>query len=211
MSAHADRALNLYHRYVVELVEALNLCPWAAEARRRGEVRVKVFEGDTFDRDAVERFIDAVAADETLVIGIGIFVGLVRIPRSEWLSTVAALQRSEVARFRGAQAPMSMAAFHPDAPADISTAGRLTAFIRRSPDPVLQLVRQRTLERVRDDRARRTAFYDPRSMDMKAFLKSRKTDRFGDRIVDANHKSIERYGLEKAAALLDELRALRLE
>jgi len=204
-----DKVLALYQRYVTEFIERLNLCPWAETARKQGEVRVELIEGP-FDQGVVERYIDEVAADTTLNIGIAIFVDLVEMPWAQWRSTVAGLQRSEAARHRPRRSPMAMAAFHPDAPDDVSTAGRLTSFIRRSPDVTLQLVRQSTLESVRDDSARRTAFYDPKTMDIDTFLATRKPPNFSSRIVEANRKSLGRFGVDEAAAFLAELRAARL-
>ena len=40
-------------------------------------------------------------------------------------------------------------AFHPALPMDLSDANRAVSFLRRSPDPTLQLVRIATLDRVR--------------------------------------------------------------
>ncbi len=45
--------------------------------------------------------------------------------------------------------PFAMAEFHPDAPAVLAPAGAFTSFVRRTPDPTLQLVRQSALARVR--------------------------------------------------------------
>lgn len=192
--------LAAYRRYVVEFVESLNLCPWAAEARLREEVEVRVIRGAPFPQEIVEAFIDEVGASDK-IIGIAIFADLGDIAWSDWRATVARLQSTESKRH--ARAPlMAMAPFHPGAPADISTDGRLTAFIRRTPHPTLQLVRQSTLETVRDDPARRTAFFDPHTMDAETFMKSRRSEHFGARIVESNRKSIERFGLEEADALL---------
>lgn len=135
-------ALRLNARYVEEIVVGWGLCPWAAQAWRTGAVSRRV----SLDRDAalapVLAFVDELAAGDQ---AIGLFIW----PR---LSLDAAgfgrfaeqVRRADRARHAS---PFLMAAFHPqlrdDPPADPAS---LVPFIRRTPDPTLQLVRARLLD-----------------------------------------------------------------
>ena len=67
---------------------------------------------------------------------------------------------------------MACAAFHPEAEMDTSTAPKLLPYIRRSPDPTIQVVRRSVLEAVRRPSDMGTAFLDPDSIDLAALLQS---------------------------------------
>src|SRR5205823_9464189 len=58
-------------------------------------------------------------------------------------------------------------AFHPELKADFATENRAVQFLRRAPDPTLQLVRIATLERVRGERTGGTVYVpDPAVKDL---------------------------------------------
>jgi len=56
--------------------------------------------------------------------------------------------------------PFAMAAFHPDAEPDFGSADRLVPFVRRSPDPTIQIVRKRVLDEVNGGAQTGTSFVD---------------------------------------------------
>lgn len=122
----------LLGRYVVEVVERFGFCPWSRRARERGEIRVEVVTGATVDFDEVTGAVRAIAAAAP--------VGMVVFPR-------ARPSPAELRRLRDhlvAQQitpPVGIADFHPDAGKDLSSPARAVAFLRRSPDPMLQVVR----------------------------------------------------------------------
>jgi hypothetical protein len=117
-------------RYLVEVVEAYELCPWARAAREAGELAVAIVWG--------EPALDAwVAAAERALAEPGARVAMVVAP--EWpgaLAELRALRDRVAARVLAA----GIAEFHPDAPLDLATPARLVPFLRRAPDPLLQLV-----------------------------------------------------------------------
>ena len=124
---------------MVEIVEAYSLCPWAKPARLGGEVAVEVLWGTP----TVETWVTAA---EALLARTETRVAMVVAP--ELAATPRELRsvRDEVgARISWA----GVAHFHPDAPLDAATAPRIVPYLRRSPDPMLQLVPLSLLDAVR--------------------------------------------------------------
>ncbi|HSN26424.1 MAG TPA: hypothetical protein VLT45_09065 [Kofleriaceae bacterium] len=126
-------------RYVVEIVERFDLCPWAKSARLGGEVAIDVLWGEP----SMEAWLEA---GKAMLAQPGARIAMVVAPESAL--TVAELRevRDHVTR----NVPQTgIAHFHPDAPLDLATPARLVPFLRRSPDPLLQLVPLALLESVR--------------------------------------------------------------
>jgi hypothetical protein len=144
-SALAAEALRLNARYVEEVVIGWGLCPWAARAWSDGQVTQRVFTGAETDVAPVAAFIDELVAKPDAAIGLAIF------PRAA--CTVGAWERF-AEQVRRARREFLAAAFHPDyAPPERGAldAARLVPFIRRTPDPTLQLVRASLLESLRGE------------------------------------------------------------
>ena len=137
-------ALRLNARYVEEVVIGWDLCPWAARAWIDGQVVQRVFTDETLEDAApAGTFIDDLIANPHAAIGLAIF------PRIA--CTVGAWERfAERVRRTHADYPFLAAAFHPDyrAPDGLLDAARLVPFIRRTPDPTLQLVRTSLVDRL---------------------------------------------------------------
>jgi hypothetical protein len=161
-AALVAEALRVNARYVEEVVIGWGLCPWAARAWNDGQVTQRVFTGAAPDAALVAAFVDELGAKPDAAIGLAIF------PRVA--CTVGAWERF-AERVRRARREFLAAAFHPEygppeygPPGDgapeggAMTAARLVPFIRRTPDPTLQLVRASLLENLRgpisDDVAR---------------------------------------------------------
>ena len=151
-SALVAEALRVNARYVEEVVIGWGLCPWAARAWSDGQVTQRVFTGADPEVAPVAAFIDELVAEPDAAIGLAIF------PRVA--GTVGAWERF-AEQVRRARREFLAAAFHPDyAPQKSGAldAARLVPFIRRTPDPTLQLVRASLLEnlrgRISDDVAR---------------------------------------------------------
>jgi len=168
-------SLRLCDRYVREVVLAFGLCPWAEPAMRAGRVAKRVFPGAVVDPAGVLGTIDALAgrpdpalADERRGDQAGqhdrggdVEVALFLFPRfaGGWSAFDAFAERVRRADRARRQAdslpPFLVATFHPDSPAPDVLASenlehrQLTLFLRRSPDPMLQLVRTRTMDRLK--------------------------------------------------------------
>jgi hypothetical protein len=152
-------ALRLCDRYVEEVVLAFGLCPWAEPAFRGGHVRRAVCLGAT---PAAE---DALPFMEEAEAAAGTEIALVIFPRfargwGAFDAFAERVRRADRARRRPPGAPPAflVAAFHPDGATHIAGPHQMVSFLRRSPDPMLQLVRAETLDRIKA--ARPTASAD---------------------------------------------------
>jgi hypothetical protein len=150
----------LNERYVIEIVERFGLCPWADRARREGRVDTLVFEQtdpDVFDPSlaAMLALADRTTCDVALFI-----YPRIALNRLDFEHFARRLRALDAARHAPGEIPFAMAVFHPDAPPVLTNPDRLVPFLRRTPDPTLQLVRETTLARLRGD-AHGTSFYGP--------------------------------------------------
>jgi hypothetical protein len=142
-AARSPREAAVHHllgRYLVEVVEEWNLCPWAQKARLRGEVRVAVAWGESCDAEiACQLARRALEAPDARVI-------MLVFP--ELVGGASALEplRDEVALL---VPEAGVAAFGPHGTADLSSPARLVPLLRRSPDPMLQLVSFSLLDELR--------------------------------------------------------------
>ena len=156
-------ALRLNARYVEEVVIGWGLCPWAAQAWRDGAVARRVLvepvpelaTAGALDLDGVLAFIDEIAPDPAVSIGLAIFPRAT-LTEAAWGSFAERVRRADRARRAPAErAPFLLAAFHPGsgesataAAVTVANVGALVSFIRRTPDPMLQLVRASLLDRL---------------------------------------------------------------
>ncbi len=126
-------------RYVVEVVERYDLCPWAKSARLGGEVAVEVLWGEPSTDTWVEAGRAALARPNARVAMIVAPESMLTVPelRAVRDHVTSAIPQTGVAHF------------HPDSPLDLGSPARLVPFLRRSPDPLLQLVPLELLESVR--------------------------------------------------------------
>ena len=141
MDVRLAEVLRLFERYLIEIVEHYDLCPWARSARVNGEVGVEVLWGTP----SAEAF--AVAAKRLLAQ-----------PKTRVAMVLAPEGGATVSDLRGIRTRVielvpgtGVADFHPDAPLDLASAGRLVPFLRRSPDPLIQLVPLSLMESMRGD------------------------------------------------------------
>ena len=138
-------ALRLNARYVEEIVIGWGLCPWAAQAWRAGAVGRRVLLDATIDPAPALDALDELAASPGIDIGLLIWPRLA-VDATAFGTFAEQLRRADRARRTSGEPPFLIAAFHPDLrvepPAD---ARSLVPFIRRTPDPTLQLVRARLL------------------------------------------------------------------
>jgi hypothetical protein len=135
-SAEVHRILG---RFLVEVVETHALCPWARTARTGGELGIAILWGTPT--------LDAwIAAAERVLAGPEIRVAMLVAPE-------LAIAPGEFRAVRDAVAARLPAAgiaeFHPDAALDLASPARLVPFLRRAPDPMLQLVPLAILNHVR--------------------------------------------------------------
>lgn len=191
-------SVRLYERYQQELVESLNLCPWAKRARLDGNVRIEVSVQRDRTAEHVFHAIDSWAVDTRIEIGLVLFPRL-DLDRVDFERFVAELVAADARRHELVSAPFAFAAFHPQATPDTTKPERLIPFWRRSPDPTLQLVRLSALERVRQADPPGTRFIDPKTFDF-SLLKLPKPVSLRQKISQANHETLNQLGLQEVEA-----------
>jgi hypothetical protein len=150
-AALVAEALRLNTRYLDEVVLAWGLCPWAERALRDGQVRQHVRLDETPEVDGVLAFIDELERSPSIAIGLLIF------PRATLASPAFDAFAERVRRADRARrpappdepppSPFLLAAFHPGAAETFTTPPQLVSYLRRTPDPTLQLVRASVLAR----------------------------------------------------------------
>jgi hypothetical protein len=153
-------ALRVYRRYVVELVEAFDLCPWAAPARRDGHVAEQVILAENTS-DPQKSLTQIAALDKQPHIEVALFIYPdLELDRLSFERFARGLREQDAARYAPGEIPFAMAAFHPDAPVELDDPERLIPYLRRTPDPTIQLVRLSALARVRSKHPEGTSFID---------------------------------------------------
>ncbi len=201
-----QNALALYDRYAREVVEAFDFCPFARRAREDSAVMVRVETTSSVTPEAMIELLDRVAKDPKIEIGILIFPREKRSQR-EWQRHVADTHEADTHMPREFAKVWAMAAFHPDAQADLASPSRLVSFIRRTPDPTVQLVRLSTLQQVRAKDPKETLFVEPSKIDQFVRDLEANPDRaekvsIHDRIAQANHDTVIRETVAKVEAVI---------
>jgi len=187
-------AVRLYRRYQTEIVEALKLCPWAERARLEGRVREEVILSPNLEAEPALQAIEAMARDETVQIGLLLFPRLV-VAFEDFARFVSDVVAKDAERRELGTAPFALAAFHPDASADLGGPERAIPFLRRTPDPTIQLVRYAALESVREGFNEGTQFVDVKAL-MTLDWTREDTLPLRERIARANLRTVTRLGVE---------------
>ncbi|HYP88790.1 MAG TPA: DUF1415 family protein [Polyangiaceae bacterium] len=202
--------LRVYERYAVEVVERLGFCPWARGARESRQVRLHVISST--DRDDF---------DESL----GLLSELCRTPSASDIALliypVLDLDRlgfEDYARRLRAVAEQAsppldayaMAAFHPAATADLSHPDRLVPYVRRSPDPMLQLLRNSALSGIKG-LSQGTEFLDISELSADALraLREPPPKALRDRIAEQNLSTVRDVGQSAIDAVLADIASER--
>lgn len=193
MVADAGRAAEverIFMRYVVEVVERYRLCPWAQPARASGEVAVSVLWGSP----TIASWIATAAAQLSRP---DVRVAVVIAPELAIGPAALRAVRDAVA----AELPeVGVAEFHPEAPLDLATPARLVPFLRRAPDPLLQLV---PIALLRAARAGGPPLTAPRAAQVRALAGCARPPRpaVGEELAAANHATASAHGAAIASAM----------
>ena len=204
-----DEAMRVHRRYLIEIVEECGFCPWAKRSRVLGRIRQHVSMADGED-GAIADTQQAVARwtlERDVDVGFMIFPRLV-IGRHAFDALGSKVNERESSRHPIGEVPFVLAAFHPDARPDTATGERLIPFLRRTPDPCLQLVRVSVLDAVRANTPQGT-----RLMDLEEIMRNnfvlREEMPLRERIAKQNLATAKEMGLDALAAKLDEIIADR--
>jgi hypothetical protein len=199
-----DEVERVHRRYQIEVVEALLLCPWAKDAREAGRVHMCVTRIDRPDVSAALLAIDEAMADPRVEVGIVVFPAL-PLDRLPFQHFAAELRSSDAARHERGASRIALADFHPVANADSASPERLVPFLRRAPDPMLQVVRTSALEAVRLSDDQGTHFVDPSQHDLSALLSTVSTPSLATRVARNNARTVAQLGIAHVEALFDNI------
>jgi hypothetical protein len=182
----------ILERYLVEVVERYELCPWARATRAQGALAIGVLWGvpslDAWIAEAERLRPPDHATPGRVVMVVAPELSIAR-------DAFAALRDRVAARLPWA----GVAEFHPSAPLDRTTPARLVPFLRRSPDPLLQLVPLAHLDLVRGAPGALPALAQQAAM-LGGNAAPRRAD-LATRIAADNHATAARCHAEIAAAL----------
>jgi hypothetical protein len=202
-SAWVREATRLHERYVVEVVERYGFCPWATRARQDGRLRVDVslqVDPDGLDRPlaALERW----SRDDGMEVGFLLFprLALGRVDFDRYTSDV---RSADSRRYEVGSAPFAMVGFHPEAKATLDDAERIIPFLRRTPDPCIQVIRLSVLERVRGSVPEGTQFVDLHLLEQAANAPVTLSVR--DRVGLANLDTVRTEGVAEIARSMEDI------
>ena len=207
MTTPVEAALARSDRYLHAFVEALHLCPYAKRCRESGKLHRRVVLRPEDAREAV-RAVEALP-EESVEVALLIFPNApaTGLESARDFEAFGAALRDAVFEAHGGNPPFYCVAFHPDLPRDLADAHRAVQFIRRSPDPTLQLVRASVLRAVRGPADGGTRVIDPSNLSLEQLMAISSPLSLADRIAEANLALLQREGPDRIEALLAALRA----
>lgn len=200
----AAEAIRLHLRYTVEVVERFNLCPFARHARDVGEVERHALLQDTPDPAPTLALLDALEAGSRAPVAIAIYPRLRITPRD--FDTFAATIKAADQRRHGGRPVYVSATFHPDYPLDRRSPAALVPYLRRSPDPSLQLVRLAILDEARGKHNHGTFLFDGSAASWQELQRRMTSLSVEQRIARDNLEALEREGEAAFDALFRDLR-----
>lgn len=220
----AEAALARNDRYIREFVEAFSFCPYAKRCRETGRLHRVVLldaggapESDAFDA-VVGALVEAIEAVEQLPadsveVALILFPALAS-PLSEGMEGARAFEKLVSAardrmqvRHTNRDTPFYCVAFHPHFPGDLSDAHRAVRFIRRSPDPTVQLVRASVLRAVRGVNPGGAHYVNIAGMTASELMAVAAPVSVGDRIAEANLRTLGMVGAGRLGRLQAEIAA----
>jgi hypothetical protein len=205
----AREAIRLHGRYQTEIVDALGLCPWADRAVREGRTRERaVLQTDEALVGPSLGAIDAWMIDAEVDVAFLIYPRL-RLTRQAFHDFTARLRDADTPRHPLGGVPFVFAAFHPDALPDTSDPERLIPFLRRTPDPTLQLLRASVLDGIRSGASQGTQFVNIASLE--SALVGGGQPPLRERIARTNLATAQRVGLDVVRARFEAIRQDRDE
>ena len=206
MTTKDEEVLARNDRYVRDFVEALHLCPYARHCRESGKLHRRVIRRREDALEAI-RQVEALPAD-------ALEVALLIFPEepangeesARAFEAFCAGLREQMFAAHPEGAPFYCVAFHPDLPRDLLDASRAVRFIRRSPDPTLQLVRASVLRSVRGEIDGGSRYVDVSQLSLEQAMALVSPLSLAERIAEANLATLRHEGPARVEALLASLR-----
>lgn len=201
-----NATLKVYERYAVEVVERFGFCPWARAARESGSVQVQAIFSVNHDdfAESLARLSELHQGSEDVDIALFIYplLDLDRLPFEGFVRSL----RATAERRRPALDAFAMAAFHPRAELDATDPDRLVPYVRRTPDPTLQLVRKSALSAIKGLSAG-TAFVDISTLSLASLsaLTAPAPKPVRERIAEQNLSTVLQVGAPAIDAILEDI------
>lgn len=196
------RRINL--RFNREIIEGFSVCPYARVARetRASLVYVRAEQEPTVE--ALHEVVDELVGQPEVEVAQVIFP-LARLSAQDFLAFSARFGEANAARTPRQRPPFVHAAFHPALAYGTETPPRLVPFFRRSPDPMVQLVRLAVLDSIHASKPRGTQFFDGDLASMMEMLKQKRPESVTDRITRENHERALAGELERIRAIHEDI------
>lgn len=190
-AALRQAALAFNAAYTEQLVEGLSLCPFAREARRKGETRrAVIWPGPGYRRPLLE-CLQAALGDPHISVLQVIFPQLCCSPDA-WIEFCHQVTASAQAG-RG-RASFVVAALHPHLPYRTDNPYALVPLFRRAPDPTIQWIRASALKKVAEGREKGSTFVD--SADLSALLSGvEPPPSLYERVAELNQQTAQKLGV----------------
>jgi hypothetical protein len=202
--------LKVYERYAVEVVERLGFCPWARASRESNQVELHViFSADHDDfEESLARLRELSEAPRGGDVALFIYP-LLDLDRLGFEDYARRLRRHAEQATPRLDA-YAMAAFHPSALPDLSHPDRLVPYVRRSPDPTLQLLRNSALSGIKG-LTQGTAFVDVSTLSLDALkaLREPAPKALRERIAEQNLTTVQNVGPAAIDATLTDIASER--
>jgi len=198
--------LDVYERYAVEVVERFGFCPWARTARESGGVTLRVVfsvNQDDFEESlALMQALHAAQPATDIALFIYPLLDLDRLRFEDFVRRLRTLAEADDRKLD----EYAMAAFHPMAGADLGHADRLVPYVRRSPDPTLQLVKNSALSSIKG-LTQGTAFVDVEALSALGLraLSEPAPKAVRERIAEQNLTTVREVGTPVIDAVLSDI------
>lgn len=151
------QTLSRNDRYLREFIEALAICPYARSCRETGRLHREVLLHESLDQAAVAARIVELSEPAHAEIEVGLLIfPCLRTSAYEFDRFVRGVQRAYQAQMtaQGRSGGYFVVAFHPELDMKLDNADVAVRFMRRSPDPTIQIVRPDAIARICGDRDR---------------------------------------------------------
>lgn len=141
-------------RYLREVVEEHNLCPYARPSRENGMIRTQLLRGTDVAAALVTAMAELQRTDPSQFEAALLVAPDYPGTAAEWerLSRDATDQVAANLHAEGLEPSMYAVAFHPDLAYATDSPEKLVGLLRHTPDPTVQLVRRSLVDRIRGTR-----------------------------------------------------------
>jgi hypothetical protein len=205
--------LRLNARFIDEVVEAYNVCPFSRTARARGEVvRSVLLQKDRAVEPSLAELDRLTEGRPEVAVAIVIYplIGLGSGDFDRFVQDVRAADQLR-ATHAGGQPAFAAASFHPEYRLMPRSPATMVPFFRRSPDPAIQFVRLSTLDQVRGERG--TIHFDYTAGGLEALMRHLEKVQVSvtERIAEQNYALVREHGPAVLEAIYDDIQRDRRE